>query len=348
VRTAVTSGLGWPNSRPAPGFGIGWPCAAPHVSRETSELARPVTAAQLAAQLGSSGGSTLPLARAAEHSVVPDRSHPPTAVFTPRSTRVMVVANQKGGVGKTTTAVNVAAALAQSGLKVLVVDLDPQGNASTALGVPHGEEVQGAYDVLTGRVSLADVRVECPAIPGLFVVPATLDLAGGEIELVSLPGRESRLRDALDAHLAGGSADAVSYSFVLIDCPPSLGLLTVNALAAGAELLVPVQCEYYALEGLSQLMRTVDTVRERVNPRLRVGALVLTMYDGRTRLAAEVAAEVRSYFGSRVLPTAIPRSVRISEAPSYGQTVLTYDADSAGACAYRAAASELAQQEVLQ
>jgi chromosome partitioning protein len=262
---------------------------------------------------------------------------------------VVVVANQKGGVGKTTTAVNMAACLAQSGLRVLLVDLDPQGNASTALGVEHRDGTPGSYDVLTGERSVGDVKMACPAIPGLFVVPATLDLAGAEIELVSIPRRELRLRQALDDHLAANAAASEPRcDYVFIDCPPSLGLLTVNALAAGAEVLVPVQCEYYALEGLSQLVKTIDTVRGHVNPRLRIGAIVLTMYDGRTKLAAGVAQEVRSYFGAVVLATAIPRSVRISEAPSYGQTVLTYDCESAGARAYRSAAAELTSQEVVQ
>jgi chromosome partitioning protein len=292
--------------------------------------------------------AALPIARAAQRSVaLPPLAQPP--LVKPRHTRVLVVANQKGGVGKTTTAVNLAACLAQAGLQVLVVDLDPQGNASTALGVEHRDGTPGSYDVLTGARAVGDVKEECPAIPGLFVVPATLDLAGAEIELVSLPRRELRLREALDGYLAPNeAAGEPTCDYVFIDCPPSLGLLTVNALAAGAEVLVPVQCEYYALEGLSQLVKTIDSVREHVNPRLRIGAIVLTMYDGRTRLAAGVADEVRSYFGPVVLPTAIPRSVRISEAPSYGQTVLTFDAQSAGARAYRAAAAELTSQEALQ
>ena len=268
----------------------------------------------------------------------------PTTLPRPPQTRVLVVANQKGGVGKTTTTVNLAAALAQSGQRVLVVDLDPQGNASTALAVEHDEGVPSSYDVLTGRLDFAQVTVECPDVPNVFVVPATIDLAGAEIELVSLVARETRLRKALDRYLDAEATAGRRYDYVLIDCPPSLGLLTVNALAAARELLIPVQCEYYALEGLTQLLRTVESIREHLNPSLRVGAILLTMYDGRTRLAAGVADEVRRHFADAVLETAIPRSVRISEAPSYGQTVLTYDPGSPGSRSYLEAASELAAQ----
>ena len=258
----------------------------------------------------------------------------------------MVVANQKGGVGKTTTAVNVAAALAQHGLRVLIVDLDPQGNASTALSIEHAEGTPGAYQVLVDSTPIADVVVECPQVPGLDVVPATIDLAGAEIELVSLVARETRLRKSLDAYLAdAGSCGERRYDYVFIDCPPSLGLLTVNALAAGREMLIPIQCEYYALEGLSQLLRTIEQIKEHLNPELRLGAIMLTMFDARTRLAAGVADEVRAHFGDQVLASAIPRSVRISEAPSYGQTVLTYDPGSVGALAYLEAAAELTYQQ---
>jgi len=247
-------------------------------------------------------------------------------------------------VGKTTTTVNVAAALAQHGLKVLVIDLDPQGNASTALSVEHGGGTPGTYQVLIEGTPIDDVIVECPDIAGLFVVPATIDLAGAEIELVSLVARETRLRKALDTHLSESAEVMAPYDFVLIDCPPSLGLLTVNALTAGHEMLIPIQCEYYALEGLSQLLHTIEQIRDHLNPQLRVGAIMLTMYDARTRLAAGVADEVRQHFPEVVLKTAIPRSVRISEAPSYGQTVLTYDPGSAGALSYLEAAGELAHQ----
>lgn len=253
----------------------------------------------------------------------------------PASTRVIVVANQKGGVGKTTTTVNLAAGLAMHGLRVLVVDLDPQGNASTALGIDHHAEVPSIYDVLVEGKPLADVVQPVVDVEGLFCCPATIDLAGAEIELVSLVARESRLQRAIAAY-------EQPLDYVLIDCPPSLGLLTVNALVAGQEVLIPIQCEYYALEGLGQLLRNVELVRAHLNPALHVSTILLTMYDARTRLAAQVAEEVRTHFEHEVLRTAIPRSVRISEAPSYGQTVLTYDPGSTGALSYLEAAREIA------
>jgi chromosome partitioning protein len=258
----------------------------------------------------------------------------------PPRTRVLTVANQKGGVGKTTTTVNVAAALALSGLRVLVLDLDPQGNASTALGVPHQAGTPSVYEVLVEGASLASVVQDVTGIPGLLAAPATIDLAGAEIELVSLVARESRLVRALDAYLPDGER----LDYVLIDCPPSLGLLTVNAMVAAEEVFIPIQCEYYALEGLGQLVRNVDLVKAHLNPRLHISTILLTMYDARTRLAAQVADEVRSHFGERVLKTLIPRSVRVSEAPSYGQTVMTYDPGSTGALSYLEAARELARQ----
>nr|WP_269149052.1 ParA family protein [Jiangella alkaliphila] len=255
--------------------------------------------------------------------------------------RVMVVANQKGGVGKTTTTVNLAAALAVSGLRVLVVDLDPQGNASTALGIDHHAEIPSIYDVMVEETPVSDVVQKVEEIEGLWCVPATIDLAGAEIELVSMVARESRMRKALDQHL---QSPGVDYDYVFIDCPPSLGLLTVNALVGGDEVLIPIQCEYYALEGLSQLLKNIDMVRAHLNRDLAVSTILLTMYDGRTRLAAQVADEVRRHFGDTVLKTAIPRSVRISEAPSYGQTVMTYDAASSGALSYLEAAREIAER----
>ena len=258
------------------------------------------------------------------------------------TTRVITVANQKGGVGKTTSTVNIAAAIAQAGRQVLVVDLDPQGNASTALGCDHSEGTPGVYEVLTGELTVGDVAQPCPDVPGLWVVPATIDLAGAEIELVAQVAREYRLARAIDAYLAERErAQLDRLDVVMLDCPPSLGLLTLNGLVAASELLLPIQCEYYALEGLSQLLRTIDMVRTHLNPGLLVSAILLTMYDGRTRLASQVADEVRTHFGAQVLDTVIPRSVRLSEAPSYGQTVMTYDPSSSGAIAYREAAMQL-------
>ena len=256
-------------------------------------------------------------------------------------TRIIAVANQKGGVGKTTTTVNIAAALALSGKSVLVVDLDPQGNASTALGIEHAEGTPNVYDVLTSELPFETIVTECPDISGLSGAPATVDLTGAEIELVAGEGREYRLRRAIDGYLATLNARGATCDYVLIDCPPSLGLLTLNGLVAAREVLLPIQCEYYALEGLSQLLRTVDMVSSHLNPDLRVSAIVLTMYDGRTRLASQVVHEVRTHFGERVLDTVVPRSVRVSEAPSYGQTVLTYDANSRGSLAYREVAEQL-------
>ena len=254
--------------------------------------------------------------------------------------RVLTVANQKGGVGKTTTTVNIAAAMAQAGLRVLVIDLDPQGNASTALGIDHHAEVPSVYDVLVDGMPLDDVVQACASVPGLFCAPATIDLAGAEIELVSLVARESRLLRAL----RGAAAGPVNYDYVLIDCPPSLGLLTVNAMVAASEVFIPIQCEYYALEGLSQLLKNIDLIKAHLNPDLHVSTILLTMYDGRTRLSAQVADEVRTHFPVEVLATSVPRSVRVSEAPSFGETVMTYDPSSSGALAYLSAAGEIADR----
>ena len=256
---------------------------------------------------------------------------------------MVTVANQKGGVGKTTTAVNIAAALAQAQNQVLVIDLDPQGNASTALGIDRSAGTPSVYDVLGGEETLRAVIQECPDIPGLFGAPATVDLAGAEIELVNSQAREFRLSRAIATYLdIRASSDERPLDYVFIDCPPSLGLLTLNGLVAAREVLLPIQCEYYALEGLSQLLRTIEMVKESLNPDLEVSAILLTMYDGRTRLASQVTDEVRAHFGARVLSTVIPRSVRVSEAPSYGQTVLTYDPSSPGALCYREAAEQFA------
>ena len=252
---------------------------------------------------------------------------------------MVCVANQKGGVGKTTTAVNLAVALALHGNRVLVLDLDPQGNASTGLSVPHHAGVPSIYDVLIDGLQLEDAMVAVDGVPNLWCVAATIDLAGAEIELVSIVARESRLRRAVDRY-------AGDLDYVLIDCPPSLGLLTVNALVAAREVLIPIQCEYYALEGLGQLLSNVELVRAHLNPEVRVSTILLTMYDGRTRLADQVASEVRKHFEGQVLSTVIPRSVRVSEAPGYGQSVMTYDPGSRGATSYLEAAREIAERSV--
>jgi chromosome partitioning protein len=255
----------------------------------------------------------------------------------PPQRRVITVANQKGGVGKTTSAVNLAMAMALHGLHVLLIDLDPQGNASTALGVEHTTGTPSVYDVLLGSMSLAEVAVQVESAPLLYCVPATIDLAGADIELASQVAREHRLRRALASY-----AEPVDY--VIIDCPPALGLLTLNALVAAREILIPIQCEYYALEGLAQLLNTVELVKSQLNEALEVSTVLLTMYDSRTRLADQVADEVRQHFGDKVIRSVIPRNVRVSEAPGYGQTVITYDPGSRGAVSYLDAARELAER----
>ncbi len=281
-----------------------------------------------------------PIARAAQAAVVARSGG--LAWPRPSSCRVITIANQKGGVGKTTTAVNLAASLAMHGARVLVVDLDPQGNASTALDVDHHSGIRSVYNVLVDGEPLSSVVRPVAGFPHLYCAPAAIDLAGAEIELVPLVARESRLSRAL------GGYDASNLDYIFIDCPPSLGLLTVNALVAAPEVLIPIQCEYYALEGLEQLLRTIELVRSHLNPVLAVTAILLTMYDGRTRLASQVADEVREHFGEMVLGSVIPRSVRVSEAPSYGQSVMTYDPGSTGAQAYLEAAREFALRNVQQ
>ncbi|WP_194852731.1 ParA family protein [Nocardia sp. SYP-A9097] len=261
-----------------------------------------------------------------------------SAIARPREQRVITIANQKGGVGKTTTAVNLAAALALQGMRVLVVDLDPQGNASTALGIPHHSGIPSSYELLIGECTVRDAIQQSPHNERLLCIPATIDLAGAEIELVSMVAREGRLKAAIqEANLAGYDID-----YVMIDCPPSLGLLTVNALVAAKEVLIPIQCEYYALEGVGQLLRNIGLVQSHLNPELHVSTVVLTMYDGRTKLADQVAEEVRAHFGDAVLRSVIPRSVKVSEAPGYGMTVLDYDPGSRGAMSYLDAGREMA------
>ena len=259
----------------------------------------------------------------------------------PSQTRIITISNQKGGVGKTTTTVNLASALASKGLQVLVIDLDPQGNASTALGIDHHADIKSIYEVLIDDVPIERVVQISPERPGLTCVPATIHLAGAEIELVSLVAREQRLRTAIETYL---QTTMNPPDYVLIDCPPSLGLLTVNAFVAAKEVLIPIQCEYYALEGLSQLTRSIEMIRKHLNPELELSTILLTMYDSRTKLASQVADEVKTHFPNQVLSTIIPRSVRVSEAPSYGKTVISYDHSSPGAIAYMEAAIELANR----
>lgn len=260
----------------------------------------------------------------------------------PEKTRVITIANQKGGVGKTTSAVNLAASMALAGLNVLVIDLDPQGNASTAFGVDHQEGAQGTYDVLVDRAAIADMMIAAPKYESLWVLPASLDLAGVDIQLITDVAENERpflLRESLADFLAEHDID-----YVFVDCPPSLGLLTINALAAVSEVLIPIQCEFYALEGVQQLLRTIDFARERLNPDLEVSTILLTMYAQTTNLSQQVAEEVRAYFGDKVLETNIPRSVYVAEAPSFGESVMTYDPGSSGAVAYLAAAKEIAER----
>jgi len=258
------------------------------------------------------------------------------AMAKPPSTRIFTVANQKGGVGKTTTTVNIAAALSMGGLRVLVIDLDPQGNASTALGVEHREAL-GVYEVLMGSAQMSEVIQKVAGFPALDCVPSNTSLANAEINLVSMVARELQLKAAIDEVSA-------NYDYIFIDCPPSLGLLTINAFAGSKELLIPIQTEYYALEGLSQLLETYSVVKKRLNPSLNLSTIVLTMFDGRTRLSNDVAANVRSHFPNELIDIPIPRAVRVSEAPSYNQTVMTYDPLSPGAIAYMQVAREIAER----
>src|SRR5271154_7106737 len=315
---APTVEEGEPMNAPDAPFGPG---SVFHVSRETSELDTPIgAAAERATQVLSKAYE--PLSR-------------------PSHRRLFTIANQKGGVGKTTTAVNLAAALAIQGLKTLVIDLDPQGNASTALGITDRHSgTPSSYEVLLGEMSLQSALRRSPHSDRLFCVPSTIDLAGAEIELVSMVARENRLKTAL------AELDAVDFDFDFdfIYCPPSLGLLTINALVAAPEVLIPIQCEYYALEGVSQLMSNIEMVKAHLNPGLDVSTVILTMYDGRTKLADQVADEVRRYFGTKVLRTVIPRSVKVSEAPGYSMTIIDYDPGSRGALSSLDASRELAER----
>ena len=339
-------GLGWPDT--GPGSSAGYGSGGVQVEGEKSAIVTAEDAANggrpdapappvVIPEVPRSQADT-PIGRAAEAAIGvrggADRQPWPR----PPRCRLMTIANQKGGVGKTTTAVNLAASLAQHGSRVLVIDLDPQGNASTALDVDHRAGVPSVYDVLVDDRALAEVIQPAGEMPGLFCVPATIDLAGAEIELVPVVARELRLARALRAF------DTSHLDYVFVDCPPSLGLLTVNALVAAEEVLLPIQCEYYALEGVQQLLNTAELVRVNFNPGLHVSTVLLTMYDGRTRLASDVADDVRAHFGPSVLQTIIPRSVRVSEAPSRGQSVISYDPGSSGAIAYTEAAKELAMQ----
>lgn len=258
------------------------------------------------------------------------------AMAKPATTRIFTVANQKGGVGKTTTTVNIAAALSMGGLRVLVIDLDPQGNASTALGVPH-RDTAGIYEVLMGDATITSVIQKVAGFPSLDCVPSNSSLANAEVNLVSMVARELRLKEALDEIFP-------NYDYVFIDCPPSLGLLTINALAAARELLIPIQTEYYALEGLSQLLETYGVVKKRLNAKLDLSTIILTMFDARTRLSNDVAANVRAHFPKELIDIPIPRAVRVSEAPSYNQTVMTYDPLSPGAIAYMQVAREISER----
>jgi chromosome partitioning protein len=340
-----------------PAYGVGWAEAAQDARVGTSAprtsaagVRQPVGPDNLGGASETTGESEVevaipagpdavgdtPIARAAQAAIFARGGGAPWP--RPSSCRVITIANQKGGVGKTTTAVNMAASLAMHGARVLVVDLDPQGNASTALDMEHRSGTPSVYNVLVDGQSLASVVKQVAGYQHLYCAPAAIDLAGAEIELVPLVARESRLGRALAAY------DASNLDYIFIDCPPSLGLLTVNALVAAPEVLIPIQCEYYALEGLEQLLRTVELVRSHLNPVLSVTTILLTMYDGRTRLASQVADEVRDHFGGVVLSSVIPRSVRVSEAPSYGQSVMTYDPGSTGALAYLEAARELAHR----
>jgi chromosome partitioning protein len=288
--------------------------------------------------------SPSPQTSASSSGPAPEREPSAATVARPaRAPRVLAVANQKGGVGKTTTAINLGTALAAIGDEVLVVDLDPQGNASTGLGIDRRSRRRSTYDVLIGEATLREAIV-ATAVPRLHLAPSTLDLSGLELQIGQARDRAYRLRQAL-APLGAATTEGSSFSYVLVDCPPSLNLLTVNAMAAAHAILVPLQCEFFALEGLSQLLKTVEQVRETLNPELTIHGIVLTMFDSRNNLSTQVVADVRQFMGPKVYDTIIPRNVRVSEAPSYGKPVLVYDLKCSGSEAYLRLATEIIQRE---
>lgn len=298
---------------------------------------------------GSDSAAATPLARQLESEKRRREKLKTKRMARPEQTRIITISNQKGGVGKTTTTVNISTAMARAGMHVLVIDMDPQGNASTALNIPHPQGTPSIYNVLIEDFDLKDVIYKNPETDGLFVAPSTIDLAGAEIELVSLVAREQRLTRAIKRYFEYREEVGLPrIDYIFIDCPPSLGLLTVNAFVAAGEVLIPIQTEYYALEGLSQLVKNIEMIQQHLNPHLHISTILLTMFDARTNLAVQVADEVREYFPAEVLNAVIPRNVRISEAPSYQQSVLTYDPTSTGALSYREAAMEIAERGVLQ